>query len=60
MREKPKPMPVPQSMTAWQIAPDCDTKAISPGFGTLLMKVVLNGTCVSIRPMQFGPIRRRP
>ena len=45
-------------MTAAQIAPDWDTKPMSPAWGMPTTNVVLMGVCVSMVPIQLGPTMR--
>ncbi len=58
MRLYPTPTPRAQSTVPPAMAPECETNPMWPGLGIAVMKVVSSGTCVSITPTQFGPIRR--
>jgi hypothetical protein len=58
--ENPMPLGTAQSMSAAQIAPDCEASAILPGGGLTLAKLALRRRLGRTTPMQLGPRKRIP
>ena len=56
--EKPMPRPRAQSSIAVTSAPDCDTKASSPGWASTCEKLALSPRWGTSRPRQLGPRMR--
>ena len=57
--EKPIPREPAQSSMAVTSAPDCDTKASSPGWAPMWEKLALSPRCGASMPMQLGPRMRK-
>ncbi len=57
--EKPMPREPAQSSMAVTSAPDCETKASSPGAAPMWAKLALSPRCGTSMPMQLGPRMRR-
>ena len=58
--ENPTERASPHSTMPTAIAPDCDTRARSPGAAGFAAKLALSPACGDITPRQLGPITRRP
>ena len=56
--EKPMPRPWAQSSMAVTRAPDCETKASSPGRASMCEKLALSPLWGTSNPMQLGPKMR--